>query len=680
MTMAPMTTLRTRLIGTFLAVSVIALGGLGYVALRFSGAALTDAGKVKGQVIAERLTMQYDRFVSDIVSALLSVTHLPDVKSMEWDRQKPLLEKAFARFGFLDVWVIDAKGDGRFLAEKTGKYADRDYFKAVMETKKPFVSDPLVSRTTGKNIVVFAVPITGDNGNVAGILAADVTDDDLISIAGSATWEKTGYAYLIGRNGILAAHPDKKLVGKLNLTERSESVPEELASALKRAISGEDGVATYTFGGVERMTAYRRVPTAGWAIGLSLPVEEFLGPVRELRMLVLSVIAIIAAVIILLSFRLAGSISRPVASIVEYVNALASGDLSKRLNVSSSLKEIRALVTSLNDMTEAQANAVSVIRKSSGEVLEHVHKLNAAVEETNIAISEVTRLAADVDGQMRDRASAIEETNAGIEEISAGAQAGANSAADAERETTAIAEAAEHGGKAVETMATEIGSVAETGKRTDEAMRRLDDAVSEISGFVSTITQIADQTNLLALNAAIEAARAGEAGRGFAVVAEEVRKLAEESNRAARSVGEIIGDVTTRTRTAMENNRESSSQLDTLVQRSEETRNIILDVLRKVNRIAGHVQSVAATMEEQSASSGEMASAMDHVAKSSQEISERVQRISEVLKEQEKAMGRVGASGEGLVALGGALHGAVEAFRLNDGKERTALVDPEGSL
>jgi methyl-accepting chemotaxis protein len=281
---------------------------------------------------------------------------------------------------------------------------------------------------------------------------------------------------------------------------------------------------------------------------------------------------------------------------------------------------------------------------------------------------------------MRDRASAIEETNAGIEEISAGAQAGANSAADAERETTAIAEAAEHGGKAVETMATEIGSVAETGKRTDEAMRRLDDAVSEISGFVSTITQIADQTNLLALNAAIEAARAGEAGRGFAVVAEEVRKLAEESNRAARSVGEIIGDVTTRTRTAMENNRESSSQLDTLVQRSEETRNIILDVLRKVNRIAGHVQSVAATMEEQSASSGEMASAMDHVAKSSQEISERVQRISEVLKEQEKAMGRVGASGEGLVALGGALHGAVEAFRLNDGKERTALVDPEGSL
>ncbi len=66
-------------------------------------------------------------------------------------------------------------------------------------------------------------------------------------------------------------------------------------------------------------------------------------------------------------------------------------------------------------------------------------------------------------------------------------------------------------------------------------------------------------------------------------------------------------------------------------------------------------------------------SAMDHVAKSSREISGRGQRIPEVLKEQEKAMGWIGSSGEALVALGGMLQGAVEAFRLNDGKERTTL-------
>jgi hypothetical protein len=246
MTMAPMTTLRTRLIGTFLAVSVIALGGLGYVALRFSGAALTDAGKVKGQFIAERLTMQYDRFVSDIVSALQSVTHLPDVKGMEWDRQSPC-SKRLSRASDSSTSGHRREGDGRFLAEKTGKYATgllqsrHGDEKTLCQRSARIAYDREEHRGLRR-------AVTGDNGNVAGIPAADVTDDDLISIAGSATWKRRiRVSHRPQRNPRRA--PGKKLVGKLNHgTKRIGS--EELASALKRAISGEDGVATYTFGGV----------------------------------------------------------------------------------------------------------------------------------------------------------------------------------------------------------------------------------------------------------------------------------------------------------------------------------------------------------------------------------------------------------------------------------------------
>ena len=86
-----------------------------------------------------------------------------------------------------------------------------------------------------------------------------------------------------------------------------------------------------------------------------------------------------------------------------------------------------------------------------------------------------------------------------------------------------------------------ITSLHQVGEKSRESVKRIDElaqSVNQIGGFVSIITKIADQTNLLALNAAIEAARAGDQGRGFAVVAEEVRKLAEESGRAA---GEISG-------------------------------------------------------------------------------------------------------------------------------------------
>jgi methyl-accepting chemotaxis protein len=86
-------------------------------------------------------------------------------------------------------------------------------------------------------------------------------------------------------------------------------------------------------------------------------------------------------------------------------------------------------------------------------------------------------------------------------------------------------------------------SVGDRVRASAERVRTLDEVSDRIGGFVERITRLARQTNLLALNAAIEAARAGEQGRGFAVVAEEVRKLAGESERAAREIQSTVGDV-----------------------------------------------------------------------------------------------------------------------------------------
>jgi methyl-accepting chemotaxis protein len=86
-------------------------------------------------------------------------------------------------------------------------------------------------------------------------------------------------------------------------------------------------------------------------------------------------------------------------------------------------------------------------------------------------------------------------------------------------------------------------SVGDRVRASAERVRTLDEVSDRIGGFVERITRLARQTNLLALNAAIEAARAGEQGKGFAVVAEEVRKLAGESERAAREIQSTVGDV-----------------------------------------------------------------------------------------------------------------------------------------
>ena len=96
---------------------------------------------------------------------------------------------------------------------------------------------------------------------------------------------------------------------------------------------------------------------------------------------------------------------------------------------------------------------------------------------------------------------------------------------------------------AIDRASQTLVSVGDRVRASAVRVRTLDEVSDRIGGFVERITRLARQTNLLALNAAIEAARAGEQGKGFAVVAEEVRKLAGESERAAREIQSTVGDV-----------------------------------------------------------------------------------------------------------------------------------------
>ncbi|MDR0653498.1 MAG: methyl-accepting chemotaxis protein, partial [Synergistaceae bacterium] len=227
----------------------------------------------------------------------------------------------------------------------------------------------------------------------------------------------------------------------------------------------------------------------------------------------------------------------------------------------------------------------------------------------------------------------------------------------------------ETGVSAVRSVVEGITRVANSSSAASAAVLELGARAKQIQNFVTQIGGIAGQTNLLALNAAIEAARAGDAGRGFAVVAEEVRKLAEESNVAAKNIADlasqISADLDTIVSYAEENTQDSNKAKDLSAQTEEAISNMIVNL----RDIASSTQDLAAVSEEQAASSEEIAEAVQNMSTKINDSSNASENIRNSSQEVAAASERVAERSEGLANLAGMLQEQLAFFNIGDETE-----------
>ena len=669
-----MNTLRARLIATFLIVAVAAVGVVGLLSVTRARQAIIDAAWKEGDALVSALSLEVNAYLRERSKVVEMQADRNVIRSMNWAEQDPALVPLLEDYAFMDVFVSDLDGNISFVKKGADgtNIKDRPYFQQVLKEKKSIISEPLAHRVTKELTFFYASPVTND-GKIVGVLVAAENMAQIGKAVASITWGQTGYAYITDFRGVLVAHPVKDYVGNLNLSIESDRVAPELAQAMRGGLAGNKGRVEYFFNGRDQMNVYTPVPHTGWVAAVTTPMAEFLAPVRAIQTAILIAVAVVALVIVLVSLWLANSIAKPVRAVAEKMDAVAKGDLTSEIELKSGMKEIKMLVGAVNSMIALMSGSIREIMDTSKQVLARAEDLSAAAEESTASIEEVMAITERTSAQTENAAAAVQETNAGVEEVASGAQAAAQAASEAGEGAAVIAEAAQKGGDSVEQMAAMITQTAKAGEQVGSAVENLAGTVKNISGFVATITQIADQTNLLALNAAIEAARAGEAGRGFAVVAEEVRKLAEESNRAAGEVGKLIGEITSRTESALKDSAGSSKILKELVEKASETKNVINDVVKRMNNVTENIQTIAATVEEQSASAEEMTAGMDSVSKSSIEIAEQVGSVSRSMQEQTKVVESIAASSEELVSLSASMQQAVSRFKVSEESRGLAL-------
>jgi len=367
------------------------------------------------------------------------------------------------------------------------------------------------------------------------------------------------------------------------------------------------------------------------------------------------------------------------------LRAFAEGDLTHRYSPVTPLIENPS-----NDEIGQIAQSANGIRE---RVVAAIESYNATADRLGDVMGQVSGSAVQVSAASQQMASTSEESGRATGEI---AQAVGGIAQGAERQVQMVEEArraAEEVGRAVAEAASAAQETAElahsarvvsqegvaSAAKANDAMRAVRDSSQEVSDtitelaakseqigeIVQTITGIAGQTNLLALNAAIEAARAGEQGRGFAVVAEEVRKLAEDSQRAAHEISELINVIQAETGRAVQVVKDGAARTQEGTIVVEQTRDAFARIGEAVDDMTSRIEQVAAVSEEIAASAETVQTTIADVVSVAQESSAATEQASASTEQTSASAQEIAASAQELSANAQALNDLVAMFKVD---------------
>ena len=328
-------------------------------------------------------------------------------------------------------------------------------------------------------------------------------------------------------------------------------------------------------------------------------------------------------------------ITRPLRDTLQAVERIAGGDLTHDMRVTRR-DEIGVLQQGIARMGTTLRELISGIRDGVTQIASAAEELSAVTEQTSAGANSQKVETDQV-------ATAMHEMAATVQEVARNAEQASHAATGADDEARA-------GDRVVGEAISQIERLAEEVHRSTEAMTLLQQESQKIGSVMDVIKSVAEQTNLLALNAAIEAARAGEAGRGFAVVADEVRGLAQRTQKSTEEIEELVAGLQHGTQQVANAMQGSRTLTDSSVELARKAGASLENITSTVSSIQSMNQQIAAAAEQQSA-----------VA---EEISRSILNVRDVSEQTAAASDETAASSVELARLGGHLQMLVSQFRV----------------
>lgn len=293
--------------------------------------------------------------------------------------------------------IADGQG-GKFL-NKGINLTERDYFKAAKEGKAA-VGAVTKSKATGAITIPFAAPIYSRGNNIVGVIGTTVLIDFISEKIAGTKMGKTGYGFMLNKQGIAIAHPNKDFIISMDATKL-----EGMEEIVDQMLKGNTDSLPYTFKGVKKIAGFAPVPLTGWSVCLTQDYSEFMAPVYHLGI----IIAIIGGIFLIIAFAgisfLAHSIASPINNISkelddasEQVAAASSQVASASQSLAegsseqaSALEETSSSLEEMSSMTKQNADNAAQAKALMGEAHKIVDKVGDQMNRMVTAIQDVTK-------------------------------------------------------------------------------------------------------------------------------------------------------------------------------------------------------------------------------------------------------------------------------------------------
>jgi len=559
--------LRSKVVAVAIAIGTLPVLAIGGIAYHFTNQTITrqvlESKKVNAISIADKVNQfMFERYGDIQVLAGLPIFADPRIrKTAPLQQKQDLLNSFMEAYQVYDsITVLDLQGNVmvKSSGETVVNHSDRNYFQTVLETDRPFVSEPQLSKSPGAVAIYMALPIKDNStGKTIAILRSRMLVKALDRLLESFRTKGNKFNLVDASGRVILDGED---------SEFGENILIEYPDFSDLAVKA-DAIIT------------KNQVTQAKILLATAPIAEL---ANRLSLNWVAVIEIEGEVALAASNQLLLTIG-----LGTLVTAVVVGAIAALLSIFFTEPFVRRI-----------DNIVDIIAKVAAEIA-------AAVEQRERAVTH--------------QAASVNQTTTTMDELGASSRQVAQQAQAAAAGAQQALNLAQEGTAAVERTLEEMGELKAKVEAIAQIISLLSTQTDQIGNISVLVRDLASQTNMLALNAAVEAVRAGEHGRGFAVVASEIRKFADQSKKSAARINDLVNDLQSLINSTVIVTGEGSKKVESGVEIAHQTADAFTGVADAVNDVVLNNQQISLNIKQQAIAISQVVAAMNAINQGAKE-------------------------------------------------------------